>query len=409
MTPATSDGPTWDALIDDVRSGPGTDARHEVGVWAMEQLRSALGEDWPQRWHKRAGLLPAFVFDPATNAHAYAQLVETGLRLSSLAGTLRLRSLTNEWSRQLEPIRMLHTSLQLEVAALARSLGADVEFEAPTGLPSTSRPADVVIRVEDAQLIAECFCVYSDQKTSKAMAYDHRFGSKLNMIALDVRLSGHYDVRLPSDETEELLAQVQQAATQVLADGVPRDVIQPGMELHLAPWSDPSGTEVVLEGPATPGAEWRRACGIINGKAKDWVGSPMPVWLRFDLLDGTWLFSDWAQRPLPDKTEWMAALMAEAVTGTDIVGVVVSCGSRIDPSAQDETSAGTGGIVGMRRRLDPLRVRETIIVPMSEQGACHKRLWTSLYDDEQAWISEALRSASLPGLEDIERGWSLPA
>jgi hypothetical protein len=88
----------------------------------------------------------------------------------------------------------------------------------------------------------------------------------------------------------------------------------------------------------------------------------VPVWLRFDLLDGTWLFSDWAQRPLPDKTKWMAALMAEAFAGTDIAGVVVSCGSRIDPSAQDETYAGTGRVVGLRRRLDSLRVRETIIV-----------------------------------------------
>src|ERR1022692_2985373 len=44
MIPATSVGPTWDALINDVRTGPGTDARHEVGSWAMELVRSALGE-----------------------------------------------------------------------------------------------------------------------------------------------------------------------------------------------------------------------------------------------------------------------------------------------------------------------------------------------------------------------------
>lgn len=90
-------------------------------------------EDWPRRWHERAGLWAAFVLDPARNPYAYAQLVETELRLHSLAATMRLRSLTKELSRQLELIRMLHTSLQLEVAALARSLGADVEFETPPG------------------------------------------------------------------------------------------------------------------------------------------------------------------------------------------------------------------------------------------------------------------------------------
>jgi hypothetical protein len=67
--------------------------------------------------------LPAFVLDPASNAYAYAQLVQTGLRLHSLAGTMRLRSLTKELSRQLELIRVL-----------------------------------------EMPLTAECFCIYSDQE-----------------------------------------------------------------------------------------------------------------------------------------------------------------------------------------------------------------------------------------------------
>lgn len=408
MAARTLEEPTWDALIEDVRCGPGTDARHEAGAWAMEQVRSALGEDWPRRWHDRVGLLPGFVLDPASHAFAYTQLLETGLRLHSLAGVLRLPRLTREWSRQLEPIRTLHAFMQLEVAALSRFAGAGAEFERPVSLPATSRPADVVISGEGMQLIAECFCVYNDQNTSAAIAYDQSLGHRLNMIGLDVRLSGHWDVRLPAAETEELLAQVQHAASEVRAGGVPIAVTRPGVEFRLAPWSVPDGSELLLEGPSTPGAEWRRARGIINGKARDWAGSPLPVWLRFDLLDGTWLFSSWAQCPLPDKTEWMAALMADAVAGTDIAGVVVSCGSRVDPSAQAETYAGSGGIVGLRRRLDPLRTRETIIVPLSGTGAGHKKLWAGMYDAEPRWLPAALGAASLSGPDEIERGWSLP-
>jgi hypothetical protein len=116
---------------------------------------------------------------------------------------------------------------------------------------------------------------------------------------------------------------------------------------HLAPWTPPDGTEVTLAGPNTPAAGWRRARGIINGKAQDWVGSPVPVWLRFDLLDGTWLFSDWAQRSLPDKTEWMAALVAEAVADTGVVGAVVSTGPALDPKAAEGHCIGTGGAVGL--------------------------------------------------------------
>ena len=409
MTAVFSDPSTWAALFARLGSMPGTGARRQVGVWAMGQLRSALGEDLPARWHERHGRLPALVGDPARNAYAYARLVETGLRLHSLGGVLRLPSLMNEWASDLSAIRMLHTLMQLEVAALARSLNATVEFETPIRLPQTSRPADVVISREGYQLIAECFCVHNDQRTREAMAYDQSFGLRLNMACLDVRLSGHYDVRLPPDETDLLLAEVERAASDVKSDGAARDVIRPGIELRLAPWTAPDGTAVVLEGPATPGAEWRRAREKIAGKAQAWSGSPVPVWLRLDLLDGTWLFSDWAQRPLPDKTQWMADLMADAVAGSDIAGVTVSCGERIDPGSRPETYRGRAGITGLRRRLDLLRVRETIIIPLSQAGADRAQLWADLYDGEPGWVARALASASLPGLEEIERGWSLPA
>jgi hypothetical protein len=375
----------------------------------MDRVRTALGEAWPRRWHKSFKSLPQFVSDPDRNALAYAQLVETGLRLEYLAGTLRLKRLTKEWSSDLSEIRLLHVRLQLEVAALGRSIGAEVQFETPTQLADTIRPADVLITAGDETLIAECFCVYTDDFTADAMAYDRDFGFRLHIMAMDQRISGHWDVRLPPAETEQLLADVQEAVRQVAADGVSRDVTRPGIEFHVAPWSPPDGTEVTLEGPDTAAAGWRRSRGIINGKARDWVGSPVPVWLRFDLLDGAWLFSDWAQRSLPEKTEWMAALVADAVAGTDVVGVVVSAGPAIDPNAPDEQYVGTGGIVGLRTRLDPLRLRETIIVPLSPAGGRHKQLWSSFYEAETHWLKDALASASLPTFEEIERGWSVPA
>lgn len=408
MTLATTDPLDWDALTAQVRDGRGSDARRQVGAWAMAQIRKALGEDWPRRWLARYGTLPVFARDPATDAFACAQLVETGLRLHSLGGTLRLPTVVNHWSSQLEDISTRHAWIQLEVAALARFQGAAVEFETPIQLPATGRPADVVLTTEDAQLVAECFCIYTDQSTSESMAYDRQFGFRLNMIGLDLRLSGYYDVRLPQDETEQLLSEVEHAAAGVRADGVPRVVIRPGIEIRLSPWSEPGDQAATLEGPVTPGSEWRRARGKIHDKALDWAGSPVPVWLRLDLLDGTWLFSDWAQRPLREKTMWMAALMTEAVGGTDIAGVVVSCGPRLDTASPDETYAGADGISGLRRRLDPLRARETIIVPFSSTGVDRAPMWHSLYDFEPRWLADALTRASLPGAEDIERGWSIP-
>ncbi|HEX9537990.1 MAG TPA: hypothetical protein VGA04_07435 [Streptosporangiaceae bacterium] len=403
-----SHAPTWDEIIAGVRSGAGSRERRDVGQWAVEQIRDALGEDWPQRWHARFGALPPFLERASSDAFGYAQLIETGLRLNSLAGTLRLRRLTREWSRHLEGIRLLHARLQLEVAALGLPTGAAVEFESP--IPEVSRPADVVITWGNGRLITECFCVYNDQATSGAMQYDRDLGFRLTMIAesLDIVVSGHWDIRLPAAETEQLLADAQAAAEKVSAEGTPRLVTRPDIELRLAPGPHPPGEILLLEGPDTRSAGWRRASGLIGGKARDWAGAPDPVWLRADLLDGTWLFSEWALQDLPRKTEWMAALLAEAVGDAGTAGVVVSCGQQIGPGAATEDYRGNGGISGMRRRLDALRTREIIIVPLTPGAAGQASLWRNMYDAEPGWMERQLRAASLPGITAIEAGWSVP-
>lgn len=400
--------PTWDEIITDVRSGPGSIERHDVGQWAVEQIRGALGEDWPRRWHARFGSLPAFLGDASSNAFAYGQLIETGLRLSSLGSMLRLRRVTREWSRHLEGIRFLHARLQLEVAALARGAGAAVEFETP--IPEVSRPADVVITTGTGRLITECFCIYNDQRTRGAMQYDRELGFRLTMMAesLDVVVRGHWDIRLSAAEKEQLLSDAQATAENVSADGITRSVARPGIEFIFAPGPRPPGEALLLEGPDTRSAGWRRASGLIGGKARDWAAAPDPVWLRADLLDGTWLFSDWAQQDLPRKTEWMAALLAEAAGDAGTAGIVVSCGQQIGPQAVTEDYGGTGGIIGMRRRPDALRMRETIIVPLTPDAAAQASLWREMYDAEPRWLEQQLRAASLPGITAIEAGWSVP-
>jgi hypothetical protein len=89
--------PRWETLIADVRCGTGSAARHDVGTG----LSSRCG--WPSvRTGRSDGMLVSTAcprsctMRPSSNAFAYAQLVETGLRLKTLAGTLRLSRLTME-------------------------------------------------------------------------------------------------------------------------------------------------------------------------------------------------------------------------------------------------------------------------------------------------------------------------
>lgn len=401
---------TWEGLITGVRSGAGSVARHDVGEWAMHQLRAALGEDWPRRWVEVQRSLPAFLERPGQHAFAYSQLMEAGLRLNLLQGVPRLKRLIRDWSNDLQTIRQVHVRLQLEVAALASDVGFEIEFEAPFKLPRTSRPADVLVADGTRRMIVECFAVYNDQKTATAMQYDHMLGTRLQLMALgaDVVVSGRWETRLSDNETRELLAQTQAVITQVTSDGVARSVTAPGLELSIAPGPHPDERTVLLEGPVTHAAGWPRAREVINAKARDWLGAPCPVWLRFDLLDGTWLFSSWAQQDLPQNTEWIAALIADAVSDAEVAGVVVSCGQQVAPGAVTEAYTGTGGIIGLRHRLDALRMREAIIIPLSPEGGRQAGLWRALYDAEPGWCDNALASASLPGLADIEIGWSIP-
>ncbi len=122
----------------------------------------------------------------------------------------------------------------------------------------------------------------------------------------------------------------------------------------------------------------------------------MPTWLRLDLLDGTWQFSELARRTLPEKSQWIAALVAQEAARTGIAGAVVSSGPLISPRAQAQEYAGPGGIFGLRRGIDALRVRETVVVPLSPQGVRQAEMWRDLSDAEPPWLENALRAASLP-------------
>lgn len=79
-----------------MRSGTGSAARHETDVWAIERVRHVLGEDWPRRWCARFGTLPAFLGWPSSDAAAYAHLIETGLRVNTVAEVPRFRRLTKD-------------------------------------------------------------------------------------------------------------------------------------------------------------------------------------------------------------------------------------------------------------------------------------------------------------------------
>jgi hypothetical protein len=183
-------------------------------------------------------------------------------------------------------------------------------------------------------------------------------------------------------------------------------VTQQGIEFAFPPGPHPPGQTLLLEGPDTAGLAprqraHRRESPGLGRRAGPGVASRRPAGRHV-------AFSDWAQQDLPRKTVWMAALLAEAAGDAGTAGVVVSCGQQVGPGAVIEDCRGRDGIIGMRRRFDALRMRETIIVPLAPDGAGLASLWRDMYDAEPGWMDQQLRAASLPGIPAIEAGWSVP-
>jgi hypothetical protein len=198
---------------------------------------------------------------PSSDAAAYAQHVETGLRLNTVAEVPRFRRLARDWSRDLQPIRLRHVDLQLEVAALARSVDLLVEYERSSTSPA-ARAVPPMSSSAPSQGSSSSSASASTRTAQQDLPWNLDLRLQMASIERDLSISGHWDVRLPPEETTQLLAEATAATDEVRAT------------------------------QRTASIRWR---------------------LRVDLLDGTWLLSQWAQRDLPDKTQWMTGLLAEAL------------------------------------------------------------------------------------------------
>ena len=60
-----------------------------------------------------------------------------------------------------------------------------------------------------------------------------------------------------------------------------------------------------------------------------------------------------------------------------------------------------GDSYGLRRVLPAMRVRETMIVPVSLVGREQARFWVDLYGAEESWLDWALDYFGLPAWSEL--------
>jgi hypothetical protein len=212
-------------------------------------------------------------------------------------------------------------------------------------------------------------------------------------------VSGDISERLDDVATAAMLRRVEQAAQNTATTGKENAVLWPGAHLRVLP----TGT-----------GEWHLQTAVEQSDSWPWIASRLIQkakqaqaagggWLGVDLLDGTWQFTPWARAGLRAQIDEMARQVRSVHADlSGISGVILSSGAAVAQGQfYSESARSNGNNFGLRHVLPAVRVRETMIVPLSAEGIDLARFWVDCYDAEGLWLDWALGLCGLPSLCDI--------
>jgi hypothetical protein len=116
-----------------------------------------------------------------------------------------------------------------------------------------------------------------------------------------------------------------------------------------------------------------------------------------------WQSTPWARAGLRVKIDEIARLIRPVLRQVqDIEGVVLSSGALLaQGDFYGESAPAEDGCYGLRRLLPAVRIRETMIVPITPRGHDQARIWRELYNSEEDWLDWALHRAGLPERDRI--------
>ena len=382
-----------------------SDAGRMAGVWALSELRSQLGDDWLDRVAASEGSIPSEILMADMHAVAFAEMLDFALRLRLLRdveGTIDVRRALRSDLRQEYRV---HAHAVLGVAALAQRRGYGVALEkrrAPGG-----RPTDVVVTSPSAELACEVFVVLADHLMREGMAATSAVTDAVRRICWGhrVEFGGHVDASLSAEGLEALFAEVEQVARAVELDGSARVVERQATRIEVVSMDEAAQREMSFTGPVVSGKGHDRLDEILRTKAEQAVAAGAG-WIRADVLDGLWQFTPWATWDLPAKGEALAGEIRSALSDVDgIAGAVLSCGPAMAQGLFVAESARlAGGGFAIRRTFEPIRVRETVVVPMLPGHENEAAEWVALYDAEPGWLDWALLQVGLrPAAHVLDR------
>jgi hypothetical protein len=396
----SDDRPSWDLYRRMLESSFVSPARREATLWALAELEQRMGADWLERYWRASGHVPSEVNLGSAHVSALGNLLDFALRLNVLDTVPGVGKVQREMRNDLRDDRRRHCALQLEVGALAARAGYAVAFE--DRLSPGAAPSDVVLRRDEQILRVETFAIIRDKRSQESAAYWDWLMHRILQIEWQygTPVAGAISQQLDSADSAELIRLVERAALDTVATGKQHVVSWHGADLQVLP-SD-SSDDYQLQGGVEESVSWPRIASKLRQKAEQAQASG-GGWLRADILDGTWQFTPWAQAGLRAKIDEIASLVRPVMSQIpNISGVIFSNGTGVAQGQFfGESARSDDESYGLRGELPAVRVRETMIVPVSTDGRRQARIWVDLYGSEDSWLDWALDRAELPSWHEI--------
>jgi len=372
-----------------------------AGLWAVDRLEEHLGRDWPERTWQRFGRLPAGIELAPMHTIAFAELLELALRLDRCRDCERLPRVIRTLITNANEDEVVHLRMQLELAALALHAGHGVAFE--PSVTGGRRRADLELDLTSGrQTLVETRAIlmperlrtahgFADDVFDAVRAIGHRHG---------VECEGEFTRVLDEHETSVLLSELDRYAL-LIAKGIAMPPFRAhGAFLTMRPGSGIGGG---LKGPASEGDIWPRLAARLQEKAEQTRGVDR-VWLRIDARQGLWQFTAWAKEDLAAKLVLLQHNVASVLgEHPHVAGVVMTPGAVLTQGMfADEDHEGPEGFA-LRRLIAPLRVRETLIMPLDayQDTTDLAHAWRDLYASEPRWLDHALQVVGLPSADDV--------
>lgn len=395
MTPESSvPAIEWQQIGEMLDRNPRRDARYQAARWALDTLQGQLGDGWLERAARLSDDgVPLGLHLLGSHTQALAETLEWALRLEMCQRWDGSADFMRDLVNDPRPSRLLHSRSQLAQASFAERLGWPVALE-----PGSGPPADLAFGAPSGPLVTEIrVLTQSDfgrgQREVAEGATDWLFGLGLEH---GVWIGGQLAREPSRSERRQIEEFVRRGSARAKA-GKRQRFSSAGISLEV---SERGSNAPALLSPQVCEELFGRMIRAIAEKAEKMAASGAQ-WLHVTALTGLWAFTSWGRGQLASKLPTMLSALAEALKDRCPAGIVLTSGASLAPGGiQEEVVRGHVGIA-LRTAAEPLRARESLIMPLRKEGQPAGDEWLALARTESDWLSWALAKQGLPGLPEL--------